>query len=363
MPTSNSLDLPLELEGITLEWLEAALSGYAPGLRVRNVETVDMIRTTCTKIRLRLDLENNREDAPIPETVILKGGFEQHSRAMAFMHEREAKSYAGLLPPLGLRTPTPYFAQWDDASQQGIVIMEDLVARGVEFCSPLRPQGFEQVARRLKDLALLHGSTWDSPELQPGGKWDWMVDWAGNLDVYFGQFTQAETWKGYIDSPRGAAVSTLFHDRHWMRDAMDRMGAFSQPLDYCACHGDTHLGNLYIDNDGTPGFYDSIAHKAPAMFEVAYHIGGALDLADRPRLEAGLIQYYLDELRTHGVTPPSFEEAMHQYAVYLAYGYLVFIINDSIFQPEAYNTAYAARFSQAMLDHDTLGKLAAIRME
>jgi len=63
------------------------------------------------------------------------------------------------------------------------------------------------------------------------------------------------------------------------------------------------------------------------------------------------------------VTPPSFEEAMHQYAVYLAYGYLVFIINDSIFQPEAYNTAYAARFSQAMLDHDTLGKLAAIKME
>ena len=51
---------------------------------------------------------------------------------------------------------------------------------------------------------------------------------------------------------------------------------------------------------------------------------------------------------------------MHQYAVYMAYGYMVFLINDSIFQPEAYNTAYAARFSQAMLDHDTMGRLAAI---
>lgn len=363
MADSNALTLPLEIEGITRDWLEGALSGYAPGVRVRGVETVDMIRTTCTKIRLKLDLENNREDAPIPETVILKGGFEPHSRAMSFMHHREAKSYATLLPPLGLRTPAPYFAQWDEASQQGIVIMEDLVARGVKFCSPLHPQGFEQVARRLKDLAVLHGKTWDSTEMQPGGKWDWLEDWAGNLDVYFGQFTEEATWNSYINSPRGAAVSTLFHDRHWMRDAMDRMGALSRALPLSACHGDTHLGNLYVDTDGTPGFYDSIAHKAPAMFEISYHVGGALDLADRPRLEAGLIQYYLDELRTHGVTPPSFEEAMHQYAVYLAYGYLVFIINDSIFQPEAYNTAYAARFSQAMLDHDTMGKLAQIKLE
>lgn len=362
MAHSNSLPLPTEIEGITCEWLEAALSGYAPGVRLRGFEMVDLIRTTCTKIRLRLDLENNREDAPIPETVILKGGFEPHSRAMAFMHEREAKSYAMVLPPLGLRTPIPYFAQWDEKTQQGIVIMEDLVARGVEFCSPLKPQGFQQVARRLKELARLHGSTWDSPELRPGGKWDWMADWAGNLDVYFGRFTEETIWRSYIESPRGAAVSTLFHDRHWMRDAMDRMGALTRTLPLCACHGDTHLGNLYIDTDGTPGFYDSIAHKAPAMFEIAYHIGGALDLADRPRLEAGLIQYYLDELASHGVSPPSFEQAMHHYAVYLAYGYLVFIINDSIFQPEAYNTAYTARFSQAMLDHDTIGKLAAIRL-
>lgn len=363
MANGNNFTLPLEIEGITREWLEAALSGYAPGVRVRSFETVDMIRTTCTKIRLRLELENNREDAPIPETVILKGGFEPHSRAMSFMHHREAMSYATLLPPLGLRVPTPYFARWDEGSEQGIVIMEDLVARGVEFCSPLRPQSFEQIARRLKDLAVLHGKTWDSAEMQPGGKWDWLVDWSGNLDVYFGQFTEEATWNSFINSPRGAAVSTKFHDRHWMRDAMDRMGALSRTLPLSACHGDTHLGNLYIDTDGAPGFYDSIAHKAPAMFEVSYHVGGALDLADRSRLEAGLIQYYLDELASHGVTPPSFEEAMYQYGVYLAYGYLVFIINDSIFQPEAYNTAYAARFSQAMLDHDTMGRLAQIRLD
>jgi len=361
MAGTNTFSLPLEIEDITQDWLEAALSGYAPGVRVRDFEMTDFIHTTCTKIRLKLDLDNNREDAPIPETVILKGGFEPHSRPMWIMHFTETMSYSTLMPAAGMRTPVPYFSQWDESSKQGIVIMEDLVARGVEFCSPLKPQGFEQIARRLKELARLHALAYGSKELEPGGRWDWLDDSPSNLRVHFQQFLDEDVWNGFIRSPRGAAVATQFHDRYWMSDAIDKTGIFSRGLPYAACHGDTHLGNLYVDTDGTPGFYDCISYKAPPMFEITYHLCCALDLADRPRLEAGLVQYYLDELRTHGVNPPSFEEAMHQYAVYLAYGYLVFIINDSIFQPEAYNTAYAARFSQAMLDHDTKGKLDQIK--
>ena len=53
---------------------------------------------------------------------------------------------------------------------------------------------------------------------------------------------------------------------------------------------------------------------------------------------------------------------MYQYGVFLAFGYAIFIINEAQFQTEANNTAYTARFGQAMLDHDTLGKLAAIEM-
>jgi len=360
MLKTNTISLPVEIEGISASWLESALSGYAPGVRVRGFEITDMIRTTCTKLRLRLDLENNRQDAPIPETVILKGGFEPHSRPMAHMHLSETMSYATLVPAIGLRTPVIYFSEFDEAARQGIIIMEDLVARGVQFCSPLKPQGFEEIAERLKALALLHASTWESPEMEKGGKWGWLDDAPSNLINYFAPFLEEDVWNGYIASARGAAVARVFHDRHWMREAVDKMALFTRGLPRCAGHGDTHLGNLYIDTDGTPGFFDCISYKAPGMFEISYHLCCALDLGDRKRLEAGLVQFYLDELRSHGVTPPTFEEAMHQYAVYLAYGYLVFIVNDSIFQPEAYNTAYSARFSQAMLDHDTIGKLAAI---
>ena len=48
---------------------------------------------------------------------------------------------------------------------------------------------------------------------------------------------------------------------------------------------------------------------------------------------------------------------MRQYGAALAQGYIIFLVNESHFQAEAINTAYTARFSAAMLDHDTIGIL------
>lgn len=360
MVETNTFALPTEVAGITREWLEKALSGYAPGVRVRGFEMVDFINTTCTKIRLKLDLENNSPDTPIPPTVILKGGFEPHSRKMWPMHMNEALSYSTLMPQLGLRVPTPYFAGWDEEHLQGIVIMEDLVARGVDFCSPLRPHSFEHTEKRLRALARFHAQTWDSPEIRPGGRWGWLSDMPNNWHHYFDEYLKPDVWDHYVRSARGAAVSTAFHDRDWMYDALDRMTALANTLPYCANHGDTHIGNQYVDIDGEPGFFDCIGCAGPGMIEVAYHLGCALDIGTRRRHEGALIKAYLDELALNGVTPPSFDEAMHQYGTFLAFGYGIFIINEAVFQTEANNTAYTARFGQAMLDNDTLGKLAAI---
>ena len=57
------------------------------------------------------------------------------------------------------------------------------------------------------------------------------------------------------------------------------MAALARTLPFCANHGDTHIGNQYIDVDGEPGFFDSLPHLAPAMYEVSYHVTGALDVA------------------------------------------------------------------------------------
>jgi hypothetical protein len=340
MPAESYFPLPIAVEDVTAEWLTAALRQRAPGVTVKGAEVVDTIFTTCSKIRLRLDRDEAAVAAGIPELIIVKGGFQEHARTLGHMHLREVRGYRDVFPENPLNHPACYFADYQDDPQQGIVIMEDLVAKGVEWCHATRPQSFEQVALRLTHLAAYHARTWDSPAIAPGGKWADLVD-----------FTRA---------PRGVATSVRFHDRDWMIAAWRRTIAYGQTLPYCVLHGDMHLGNLYIDPDGTPGFLDTLASRGPGMLEVSYHISASVDLADRAKWEGALVQHYLNELARNGATPPSFDEAMRQYGLFLIYGLFIWMTTESAYQPEAVNTANAARVSQAMLDHDALGLLATI---
>jgi hypothetical protein len=350
--------LPTRIEDLTVGWLNAALRSWNPGVTLRDAEILDINHGTCTKIRIRLDMDEAGRAAGIPERVILKGGFEVHSRAMHYMHGEEVHAYADVRPVSPLRMPGCYFAQYDAAAQQGIVIMDDLVARGVEFCHPQRPQQPEQVAKRLTRLAQHHAMTWDKPDIRPGGRFDW-ADHVADTS-YFGTVLKPDIWKSYVDSARGAAVSTCFHDLDWMIESMAKIGRLGKALPNMLIHGDTHLGNLYIDVDGEPGFFDSIPHVAASMYEISYHVTCALDVPVRRAHERALVGHYRDELIRCGVNAPSLDDLMHQFACFLANGYAVFLVNASEFQPEAINTAYTARYSSAMLDHDTIGKLAAL---
>jgi len=327
---------------------------------VHGFEVVDVVDTTTTKARLRLDLDATTVDAGIPELVIVKGGFQAHGRELEKMHLREVRAYRDVFPEVPLRTPRCFFADFDAERRQGIVIMEDLVARGVEFCHATKPQSHDQVARRLSALAAFHATTWDSCELARGGKWSDLVDFFDVMRGFFDKYTSPEHWERFMRAPRGAATSVRFHDRAWMIDGWSRVTRYGQSLPQCVLHGDVHLGNLYIDTDGSPGFFDPLASRGPGMLEVSYHVSASIDVADRPRWEHALVRHYLDALRANGVEPPSIDDAMRQYAIFLIYGLFIWLTTESHYQPEAVNTANAARVSAAMLDHDSIELIAAL---
>lgn len=354
------LPLPVTLEEITPQWLTAALGTKAPGVTVRDCEIVDVIRSTTTKIRLKLNLDDAGRRAGIPELVILKGGFEAHSRELHHMHEREVRGYRDVFSEIPLPAPACYFADYDAERGQGIIIMDDLVARGVSFCHALQPQTHEQIARRLGVLARFHAASWASSELTPGGKWGDLVDFFEVMRGFFDKNMSADIWQRFVTSPRGASTSVRFHDRTWMIESWDRMTNYAGRLPHCVLHGDIHLGNLYIDRDGTPGFLDTLASRGPGMLEVSYHISASLDSADRRRSEAALVQHYLDELSRNGADAPDFSEAMYQYGVFLLYGHFIWMTTDPYMQTEAVNTANAARVSAAMIDHDVIGLFAGL---
>ena len=289
----EALPLPLTPEQVTAAWLTAALRQKRPGLTVTRAEIADVILGTSTKIRVRLECAGPGAET-MPRTLIVKGGFEEHSPKMAPMYVNEIRFYADVQPYVPMPSPVCYFAGSDPNSHQSIVILEDLKREGVVFCDPLKPQTFEQVARRLEDMAAYHAATWASAEFKTGGRW---ADIGSRFDAWGLEFMQRylvpEVWGHYMASPRGAATSVRFHDRDWMEHALRRIGEiqFEQPR--CLIHGDTHLGNLYVYEGGRPGFLDAQVAQTAWHHEVSYHIVCALDEADRPRWEAPLLQHYL----------------------------------------------------------------------
>ncbi|MDE2405782.1 MAG: phosphotransferase [Sphingomonadales bacterium] len=345
---------------MTADWLTAAFRETLPGVTVLRAEVLEVIHSTTTKIRMKLELDEAGKAAGIATQVIVKGGFQEHSRGMDHMHLREVRGYRDIYPENPLPHPACWFAGFDPAARQGILVMEDLSVRGVEFCHATKPQSREQVARRLGLLAAFHARTWDSDAIRPGGKWADLVDFFDVMRGFFDTKTSPENWARLTALPRGVAVSERFRGRAWMIDAWNRVTAYGQSLPYCVLHGDVHLGNLYIEPDGTPGFLDTLASRGPGMLEVAYHVAAAVDVADRAAWEGALVRHYLDELARHGATAPSFDAAMEQYALFQVYGHFIWLTTESHYQPEAVNTANAMRTGMAMLDHRTAERIAAL---
>jgi Ecdysteroid kinase-like family len=352
--------LPMTIEEVTTGWLDTAIASWTPGAGIIASQILEVIHGTCTKLRIRLEPDAAGRAAGIPETVILKAGFEPHSRAMHYMHGEEVHAYADVAPVSPLRMPACYFAAYDCGAQQGVVIMEDLRARGVTFLHPLRPQQPEPVARRLSALARHHAMTWAGRDIEPGGRFAFAPDYIDGFETYGETVLTPEVWQSYVESSRGAATSVRFHSLDWIRRVLAKLSRHSKTVPRALLHGDTHLGNLYIDVDGEPGFFDSLPHVGPPMIEIAYHITCALDLADRRTHERDLVALYREALVGEGIEPPPLDELMRQYGCYLATGYLIFLVNAADFQVEAVNTAYTARFSAAMLDHDTIGLIDAL---
>jgi hypothetical protein len=103
---------------------------------------------------------------------------------------------------------------------------------------------------------------------------------------------------------------------------------------------------------------DAQMKRSPWVQDVAYHVTASVDSADRPHWERELLMHYLRCLASEGVAGvPSFDEAWRTYRRELVYGLFIFLINDTRFQTEATNTAVAACFGAAVLEHRSFNLL------
>jgi hypothetical protein len=359
--TRSSIRLPREIDEISADFLTTALRRRFPGITVTDFKIPFIHHGFTTILRLDLQLDEGGRAAGAPSRIILKGAFEPQTRGIAgefaigpFLMEVGAYR---TIPGLGLNMPDCYFAEVDidhDAGPQIILLMEDLMLRGVRFGHGLVPHTVEQVRNRLTAVAAFHARTWDSPELKEGGAYDIFPHDANSLlKGYVDHVAPPDRWQEMCAMPRGAACAVQFHDRDWVLRAMDFMVRLGRGTPNVLTHGDLHAGNLFEEPDGTPGFYDSLPMRTAPMVEVSYHVANVMDHADCSRHARELIGCYREELVRNGVDAPDLDELMFQFAAFLPYGWATFMVNSDTYQTESFNTAHTARYNAAMLEHGT----------
>lgn len=346
--------LPMTPEEITLEWLS-----YALDVSIKDFKVSSVNHGTSTKVFVDLVFGDDVK-TDIPSRVCVKGGFNPVIREtvpeMWPTYRREAEFYYHVAPLTNMLLPDTWFCGTDVVNGQGVFIMSD-VANECTFGSPLQPWSPELVKGLLEQLASLHGKTWQSSEKD----YPWLygtdgAKLANPVRTIVRALLQPESWNVRFDPKCRPPVAESILDRERILRGFEALWkhADSDLKYFCLIHGDDHIGNTLIANDGTPGFIDwqGLQH-GPAILDLVYFLTGALTVEDRRKHEVSLIESYLAALHAEGGPKLTKDDIWDEYRRFSLQGFL-WALTPSMMQPEEVIFAMAERYSSAIIDHQAL---------
>ncbi|MCK9540791.1 MAG: phosphotransferase [Novosphingobium sp.] len=346
--------LPIRIEELTAEWLTKALSENYPGTVVTEAHIGTVISGTATKVRLLLSYNADGHRHRLPPTMWVKGGFIRHDYTYDNSFVQEAKFFATWGKQLDINIPKAYWSDWEDGVQ-GLVLLEDLAARNATFGRATSLISIDQQAQALVLLAKMHARWWESPELKTLKNFSNAWEAAGDIVM---QMLRPDYFDACINHRRCAAYTGPYRDRERIMAGLRKQWARGRDIPQVFCHGDAHLGNMFFEHDGTPGYLDWQAwQEGPYMHDVAYAIIGNLKVEDRRHAEKDLLAGYLAALKTSGVAnPPSFDDAWEAYRRHAMHGFMWPFTPEEM-QPLDIVTAEGDCFGAAVADLDTFGAL------
>jgi len=348
--TPIAVEVPDTLdELLTPEWLTAALSARFPGVDITGVTRGPVVERLSTNARFRI--EGARElPAGLSPTLCVKGYFSDVGRTIAGVGEPEACFYRDLADTIGVRTLHAVWADVNPQTRHGVVITEDVVAADGVFLDALSPYSVEQTARSLEQLARLHAFAWDDPARVDA---TWLVPRVASAL----QTRGVNEIRGNFEGPNGVGVPEAIRDPEALVDAFGTLAAGQPGPGWTVIHGDTHVGNAFLDAEGRPGLLDwQLVQHGHWSIDVGYHIASALDPAERADAERDLLTHYLDQLRAEGVSPPPFDEAWTDYRRAIAYGF--FLWGITLYVSPDVIAALLHRLGTAALELDSYAALA-----
>ena len=114
-------------------------------------------------------------------------------------------------------------------------------------------------------------------------------------------------------SPAYLAAGDFYVEHH------DRLGELWESGPQTYIHGDTHIGNVFLDG-GRVGFLDwGLSRVSTPLRDASYFLTMAVDPEERRKSERELFRLYLDALRAAGGADIAFDEAWSVHRVQAGY--------------------------------------------
>lgn len=341
--------IPSAVDQLTPQWFGQVLR--AP---VAAVEVLDAHTGTTGRARVAL---TGAPELPATVFVKLQPFAEQQRRflRMVGLGVAEARFYARVGNELPVRAPLVWHAQYEAADGAFVMVLEDLTASGCTFPTPQGNDILDVATSAMDELAVLHAAyrgrdlTWlTTPpgmqraprETEVATQRTRFIEMA--LDQFGAQMGPAFRTLARLYIERAADVATLF-------DAGD----------HTLIHGDTHSGNLFVDN-GRTGFYDwAVAGRGPGVRDVAYFLCNSLPTEVRRSHEDALLTRYRSALAAAGTVLDA-ATAHEQYRLFSVYSWIAAVSTaamGSAWQP--FEIAHAAMLltTRAIEDLDAIGLL------
>jgi hypothetical protein len=299
---------PKHEDDLTPELMTAVLAEDRPGLVVEKLAVVEAIRalsgraSTADRVVLDLDYAEGTAPAELPRRVVLKTMLDV-PHAPGVMYETEVRFYREVRPHVPFEAPVFFGALFDRESGHFGIVLEDLRERGGVFANVTMDVSLDQIRQLIGYLAALHARHWDSPTLDT--EFSWMATPSGGgMEALFAQILwrleevlEEEPWRKEILAPIGRPLAGLHADM--LKIAAGPFEDAPRTL----LHGDTHLGNSYVLEDGSMGWLDfQLSLRGCYARDLTYIITTGLPIELRRLHERELIGFYLDSLRSHGVT-------------------------------------------------------------
>lgn len=290
------LAVPVSAADLSAEWLTSALAPLSDGARV--------VELSATRIGLGNVADSIRLvpvwDRPTagPASLVAKvPATDPVSRAAGFStrtYELEVAFYNQLAATVWVNRPGCYLARFEPEAGAYVVLLEDLAP--AEAGDQIAGCGRGEAIAAVSELAALHAPRWGDPELLD---LTWLdrpsaqnaAAMAEGLPLLFAGFTDRYRERlepGVLELSETVMASL----EHYLANRLEP---------WSVLHGDFRLDNLLFGGPRVAVVDWQTVKIGPPLADVAYFVGSAFQSADRPGVEADLVESYRVALAAAGV--------------------------------------------------------------